>query len=98
MPRVPRAAAVAITALAEDEEEFSTRVSGAMAAIKVADLGITAMWPRRAVGDVMVGERRRDAAGLYSMWTRGPVAAATKLVKAGIIAVNSLVARVLPLA
>ena len=56
IPRIPRTAAVTITAPVGGEREFSARVTGAMAAIKVADLGIAAMRPKRAVTGALILE------------------------------------------
>lgn len=49
---------MAITAPAGEEKEFAERVSGAMAAIDVADLGIAAMRPRRVITGGLVLEIR----------------------------------------
>ena len=51
-----------------------------------------------ASGEITLGERRRDASGLDSVWARGPVAAAARLVKAGRVNILGLVTRVMPLA
>ena len=60
LPRAPRTAAVAITARIgaseRDREAFSDRVSAAMTAIDVAELGITATRPRRAATGGLVFE------------------------------------------
>ena len=51
-----------------------------------------------AADDVAMGVKRPGVAGLFSLWVRAPVAAAAKLLKASTVVVDSLAARVVPLA